>query len=65
MTITKKKISFNLDSGDGPGSGREPEPEDEGIEQDQDEDIFRRSGICQKIFRVTLVFFNLNIEALS
>ena len=44
------------DSGDGPGSGREPEPEDEGIEQDQDEDIFRRSGICQKIFRVKFTF---------
>jgi hypothetical protein len=56
-TITENIFFFISDSGDGPGSGREPEPEDEGIEQDQDEDIFRRSGICQKIFRVTFVFF--------
>ena len=43
---------FLIDSADSPGSAREAEPEDEGIEQDQDEDHFRRSGVCQKIFRV-------------
>jgi hypothetical protein len=57
VTITENIFFFISDSGDGPGSGREPEPEDEGIEQDQDEDIFRRSGICQKIFRVKFTFF--------
>ncbi len=45
-------IIFFLDSVDSPGSVRETEPEDEGIEQDQYEDNFKRSGICQKIFRV-------------
>ena len=36
-----------------PDSGSDREAEDEGIERDEDEAGFKRSGICQKIYRVS------------
>ena len=55
MILTQhSKVVWQLFLADNSDSDREAEPEDEGIEQDHDEDLFKRSGICQKIFRVSV-----------